>query len=79
MMRKESVMAKKKSSSSIKIVGIILIVVGIGLGYYGYQQSTAILSQVSQTVTGSPTDKVMGFYIGGAVSFVVGLFLFLKK
>jgi hypothetical protein len=30
-------------------------------------------------MTGSPTDKIMMLYIGGAVSFVVGLLLVLKK
>ena len=63
----------------MKIIGIALLVVGLGLGYWGYQISESLGSQLTETMTGSPTDKVMMLYIGGAVSFVVGLLLFLKK
>jgi hypothetical protein len=59
-----------------KIIGIALIVLGVGLGIWGYQLSDSVTSQVSQAVTGANTDKVMTFYIGGAISFFVGLFLF---
>lgn len=62
-----------------KILGIALLIVGVGLAYWGYQQSGSIGSQLAETMTGSPTDKVMMLYIGGAVSFVVGLLLVLKK
>ena len=64
---------------SSKISGIILVVIGLGLAYWGYQLSGGIGSQVTQAVTGSPTDRIMAFYIGGAVSFAVGLFLLIKK
>ena len=62
-----------------KIIGLILLVVGIGLAYWGYRLSGSVGSQLSEAFTGSPTDKVMTFYIGGAASLVVGLFLLLKK
>jgi Protein of unknown function (DUF3185) len=65
--------------ASSKIGGIILVVIGLGLAYWGYRLSGGIGSQVTQAVTGSPTDKIMAFYIGGAVSFAVGLFLLIKK
>jgi hypothetical protein len=41
--------------------------------------SGGVGSQLNQAFSGSPTDKVMAFYIGGAVSLAVGLFLLLKK
>ena len=63
----------------MKIAGIALIILGLGLGYWGYQISGSLGSQLTETMTGSPTDKVMWLYIGGAVSAVVGLLLFLKK
>jgi len=62
-----------------KIIGLILLVVGIGLAYWGYQMSGSVGSQLSQAFTGSPTDKVMAYYIGGAASLVVGLFLLFTK
>jgi len=65
--------------SSKKIIGIALVVIGLGLAFWGYRQSGSFGSQVSQAVTGSATDKVMMLYIGGAVSLVVGLYLFSRK
>lgn len=62
----------------MKIIGIILIVVGAGLALWGYQLSGSAGSQITQAVTGSDTDKVMILYISGAVSFVVGIYLFVK-
>jgi len=62
-----------------KVIGIALVVVGLGLGFWGYRMSGSVGSQVSQAFTGSASDKVMTFYIGGAVSLVVGLYLLMKK
>ncbi|MDH5436269.1 MAG: DUF3185 family protein, partial [Gammaproteobacteria bacterium] len=47
--------------------------------YWGYELSGSVESQITQTLTGAATDKVMQFYIGGAVSFIVGLYLFIKN
>lgn len=69
----------KKSKSDMKIISMALIVIGIGLIIWGYQMSGSIGSQISQTFTGSAPDKVMLLYIGGAASFVVGLYLYMKK
>jgi len=63
----------------LKIVGLVLVVIGIGFAVWGFQLSGSIGSQVTQAVTGADTDKVMTYYIFGAVSFVVGLYLFSKK
>jgi hypothetical protein len=41
--------------------------------------SGGVGAQISQAVSGSPTDKIMAFYIGGAASFLVGLYLLFKK
>ena len=62
-----------------KIVAIVLVVLGIGLAFWGYRLSGGLGAQVSQAVTGSPTDKIMAFYIGGAVSLAVGLYMLFKK
>lgn len=67
------------SASTKKIIGIVLVVIGVGLAYWAYRMSGSVGSQVTQAVTGSPTDKVMTYYIGGAVSLAVGLFLLFKK
>ena len=62
----------------MKISGIALVVLGIGLAIWGYQLSGSLGSQITQTLTGSDTDKVMALYIGGAVSFAVGLYRIIK-
>jgi len=59
----------------IRIIGLVLIVVGIGFAVWGYQLSGSVGSQVTQAVTGADTDRVMTYYIIGAVGFIVGIFL----
>jgi hypothetical protein len=67
------------SISATKIIGLVLLVAGLGLAFWGYQLSGSVGSKITQAVTGSATDEVMTFYIGGAASFIVGLYLFLNK
>ena len=67
------------SSPTMKILGIVLAVIGLGLAFWGYRLSGGVGSQITQAVTGSPTDKIMTFYIGGAASLIVGLYLLIKK
>lgn len=69
----------KGSGLSPRVLSIALLVLGAGLAFWGFQLSESIGSQLTEVVTGSETDRVMMFYIGGAVSFAVGLYLFLKK
>ncbi|WP_339671899.1 DUF3185 family protein [Dasania marina] len=63
----------------MKIISIALMVIGIGLAIWGYQLSGSIGSQLTQAVTGADTDKVMTFYISGAISFFVGIYLYTKN
>lgn len=63
------------STATTKIIGIVLVVIGLGLVIWGYQLSGSVGSRITQAVTGSDTDKVMAFYIAGAACFVVGIFL----
>ena len=65
--------------SSTRIIGIALVVIGLGLAFWGYRSSGSFGSQVTQAVSGSPTDRVMILYISGAASLVVGLYLLMKK
>ncbi len=62
-----------------KIIALTLLVVGIGLIFWGYDLSDSLESKLSRTLNGSNTDEVMLFYIGGAVCIVVGAYLFLKN
>jgi hypothetical protein len=68
-----------KSQSKMKFASIVLVAVGIGLAFWGYQMSGSISSQANQAFYGSYSDKVMIVYIAGATSFIVGLLFLLKK
>jgi len=69
----------KRSNSLLKIIGIGLLVLGVGLAYWGYDISQSVGSQISQKITGTHTDKEMTLFISGAVSAVIGFFLILRK
>jgi uncharacterized membrane protein len=67
------------TNSLLKLLGIVLLVLGVGLLYWGFQLSDSLQSELTEVVTGAEPDKVMQFYLGGAISAVAGLFLLLKR
>jgi hypothetical protein len=58
-----------------KLAGIVLVIIGIGLAYSGYQLSETAGSQFSQAFGGGAGDSVVVRYVAGAVSAAVGAFL----
>lgn len=58
-----------------KLAGIVLLVVGVILLYFGWQSSESLGDQLTETMTGRFTDETMFFIIGGAIAVVVGLYL----
>ena len=64
-----------------KIIGLVLLVIGAVLIYYGIQAGDSLASNVKEVVDGTPTDETMKYYIGGAISAAigVGLILYGKK
>jgi uncharacterized membrane protein YidH (DUF202 family) len=50
-----------------KIIGLIIIIGAVGLGYMGYQESQGVASQLSSAFNGQPTDHVLIKYIGAAI------------
>jgi len=69
----------KSAISAAAIIGIVLVVAGLGLAFWGYQLSGSFTSQITEVVTGSETDKVMTLYIGGAVSLIVGAYMLIRS
>lgn len=67
--------------STTRIVGLVLIVVGGILLYFGYNASQSALESVAETVTGRFTDETTIYLVGGAACAVlgVGLLLFGRK
>lgn len=62
-----------------KAIALALLVVGIILLYFGYQEMQSVASQTKEVLTGQPTDNSMWFLIGGAVAVILGLFGLIKK
>jgi hypothetical protein len=62
-----------------KIIGLILIVAGFGLAFWGYQMSETFASAVSSRLTGSMPDEVMYRYVGGGILAALGAFLVMKN
>jgi len=67
------------NKSTFQLVSIALMVIGVGLAYWGYDMSGGLDSQLNQAFSGSSSDGVMIRYIGGAACFAAGLFLFIKQ
>ena len=56
-----------------------LLVGGLILLYFGYQEYQSLSSEVEEFFTGSPDSKAMWMMIGGAVASVAGLVGLLRK
>jgi hypothetical protein len=67
------------NKSLFQLISVALMVVGVGLAYWGYDLSGGLDSQLNEALSGSSSDDVMIRYIGGAACFVAGLYLFIKK
>jgi hypothetical protein len=69
----------KNSNAGVQVAGLILLVVGGGLLFWGYQMSGSLASQLTKSVSGAMPDEVMYRYLGGAVSAIVGVYLFFRR
>jgi len=58
----------------IKALCAALLVGGIVLIAFGFQSLHSLGNDVSRFFTGSPTDKTMMLFVGGAVAAAAGLF-----
>lgn len=62
-----------------KLVGLILLAVGLVLLFFGWQASESIGEQVVETFTGRFSDETMWYIIGGIAAIVGGAFLAFRK
>ena len=60
---------------SKKIIGMVLLVVGVVLLYFGLQATDAPLEQAREAVTGDYSDQTMLYLIVGVAAAVGGLAL----
>jgi uncharacterized membrane protein len=56
-----------------KIIGAILLVVGVFLLIQGHDLSRSVNSQFKNLFTGSPSAQVTYYYLGGTICCAVGL------
>jgi len=63
---------KKMISAGLLIGGLILL-------YFGYQEYQSVSSEVNEFFTGSPDNQALWMMIGGAVAATAGLVGLLKK
>ncbi|MDZ7619915.1 MAG: DUF3185 family protein [Patescibacteria group bacterium] len=55
-----------------RIIGLVLLCVGVALLFFGYNASQSLGEQVVEGVTGHFTDQTMWYLIGGIASIVGG-------
>ena len=68
-----------QTQTVLKAAGLVLLVVGVGLVFWGYQMSGAVTAQLTRAITGAAPDGVMYRYLGGAAGIVAGVFLLFKR
>ena len=62
-----------------KAIALVAIVIGIGLLFWGYQESQVIGNRFARALTNEWNTKTMVLCIAGAASLVFGLFTFFRK
>ena len=55
-----------------RIIGLVLLAVGVALLFFGYNASQSVGEQVVEGVTGHFTNQTMWFLIGGIATIVGG-------
>jgi hypothetical protein len=55
-----------------RIVGMILLVVGVGLLLFGLNAADSLTEEVSETLTGRYTDATTWYILGGLAMALVG-------
>lgn len=61
-----------------RVLGIVLIVVGLALLVFGLNSTDSFADSVSEGVTGRFTDKTMWYLIGGGALAIGGAVLALR-
>jgi hypothetical protein len=58
-----------------KLMGLVLLVAGTLLLFFGWRSSESLGEQLTETLTGRFTDQTMLFIVGGAVCLAAGLYM----
>ena len=61
-----------------KVIGVILLVVGVFLLLQGHDLSRALNSRFLNLFTGSPSQRATYYFLGGGICCAVGLVEFFR-
>lgn len=61
------------------LIGFVMLGVGGALIFWGYNEAESFSGQIGRAFSGSPSNRVLAFYIGGAVCGLLGLFMAFRK
>lgn len=56
----------------IRIIGIVLMAIGVVLLVFGYQASQSLGEQLVEGVTGRFSNNTMAYIVGGFVAILIG-------
>lgn len=56
-----------------KVIGIVLIIVGVALAYWGYDVYDSATSQISRAFSGDTPLEAWAGMVGGAICVIVGI------
>jgi hypothetical protein len=62
-----------------KMLGIVLLVIGVIALYFGFNATNAPMEEVTEAFTGQYSDRSMLYLIGGAVAGIAGLVMLVRK
>ncbi|MEX1033708.1 MAG: DUF3185 family protein [Cellvibrionaceae bacterium] len=62
-----------------KLIGVVLLVIGVILLYFGWQSTQSVGEQLTEAVTGRFTGETIWYLVGGAAATVAGLYLALLR
>ena len=65
--------------TSNRILGIILLVVGVIALYFGINAANAPAEEVTEAITGRYSDQTMLYLIGGAAAGIAGAVMLFRK
>jgi uncharacterized membrane protein len=62
-----------------KLIGLVILIVGLVLLYFGFNQANSAVGEIGEAITGKYTDETMAYLIAGIIATILGLFTVLRK